>query len=69
MERRNASLFIFQQRRYFYVKTKERISDLLKQGVSLAVEIERLKRRLREYIEKVEELGKVVKEGCEKDDR
>lgn len=51
------------------MKTKGRISDLLKQGVSLAVEIERLKRRLREYIEKVEELGKVVKEGCEKDDR
>ena len=42
------------------MKTKERIADLLKQGVSLAVEVERLKRKIREYIEKVDEIeGKI----------
>jgi chaperonin cofactor prefoldin len=47
------------------VKTKERIADLLKQGVSLAVEVERLKRKIREYIEKVEELEKEINGGDE----
>lgn len=47
------------------MKTKERIADLLKQGVSLAVEVERLKRKIREYIEKVEELEKEINGGDE----
>jgi len=45
------------------VKTKERIKELYGQGINLAIEVERLKRKIREYIEKVEE---IEKEGCEK---
>lgn len=37
-------------------KLQEIISDLIRQGINLAVEIERLKRKVRDYIDKVDEI-------------
>ena len=39
---------------------QEIISDLIRQGVNLAMEVERLKRKIREHIDKVDEIeGKI----------
>ena len=37
-------------------KLQECITDLSRQGINLAIEVEKIKRKLREYIDKVDEL-------------
>jgi len=41
-------------------KFQERISDLFQQGINLAIEVEKIKRKLRRYIEMVDELEKEI---------